>query len=200
MKKFIFIFFTIFLSLTFNNCTKTINEPYITIDNAVLPAFDGVGGEQQFEIVSNYKWSAYSDQIWCKVSPESGSSGKSTITVTTDANTSMNARIRTATITITANGAQEHVTIMQDVPVFYSITMITEGNGTASSSHSTAAAGTQVTIAAASQSGSTVFKEWTVVPNNVTISSTTTTTTTTTATFIMPACDVEIKAWFEPAK
>ena len=191
MKKFILISLTILLSLTLSNCLKTIDAPYITVDTDELPAFNGTGGEQQIEFVTNYKWIAFSDQLWCTVSSESGKSGKSAITVTVSANTTTSAR--TATITINANGIQEYVTITQEKSILYSITMTKDGNGTVSSNHDTAIAGTSITIAAAPGNGNVIFKEWIIVSGNATLSS----TTTATATFSMPAGNVEIKAVFE---
>ena len=69
----------------------------------------------------------------------------------------------------------------------YSVTVNTDGNGTASASPATAVAGTEITLSAKAKSGYH-FKEWKVVTGGVAI---------TNNTFIMPATDVEIEAIFE---
>ena len=65
--------------------------------------------------------------------------------------------------------------------------MTTEGGGTASASHETAAAGTEITLTAVPDEGYH-FKEWQVMRGNVTIKD---------DKFTMPDSDVEIKAIFE---
>ena len=74
----------------------------------------------------------------------------------------------------------------------YSVTVNTDGNGTASASPATAVAGTEITLSAKAKSGYH-FKEWQVVSGGVTLANETSATTT----FIMPATDVEIEANFE---
>ena len=74
----------------------------------------------------------------------------------------------------------------------YSVTVNTDGNGTASASPAKAVAGTEITLSAKAKSGYH-FKEWQVVKGGVTLANETSATTT----FIMPAEDVEIEANFE---
>ena len=69
----------------------------------------------------------------------------------------------------------------------YSVTVNTDGNGTASASPATAVAGTEITLSAKAKSGYH-FKEWQVVTGGMTI---------TNNKFTMPADDVEVKAIFE---
>ena len=69
----------------------------------------------------------------------------------------------------------------------YSVTVSTDGNGTAMADKTSAAAGTVVTLTATPKSGYT-FKEWQVVTGGVTIKDN---------KFTMPAGNVEVKAVFE---
>lgn len=69
----------------------------------------------------------------------------------------------------------------------YSVKVSTDGNGTASASLTTAAAGTEITLTAKADAGYT-FKEWQVITGGVTIKDN---------KFTMPAGNVEIKAIFE---
>ena len=69
----------------------------------------------------------------------------------------------------------------------YSVTVNTDGNGTASASPAKAVAGTEITLSAKAKSGYH-FKEWQVVKGGMTI---------TNNKFTMPADDVEVKAIFE---
>ena len=72
-------------------------------------------------------------------------------------------------------------------PTEFTITVKTDGNGTASASPAKAAAGTQITLAAKPDNGYH-FKEWQVISGGVTIENN---------KFIMPDSDVEVKAIFE---
>ena len=72
-------------------------------------------------------------------------------------------------------------------PTEYSVTVSTDGNGTAMADKTSAAAGTVVTLTATPKSGYT-FKEWQVVTGGVTIKDN---------KFTMPAGNVEVKAVFE---
>ena len=69
----------------------------------------------------------------------------------------------------------------------YSVTVSTDGNGTAMADKTSAAAGTVVTLTATPKSGYH-FKQWQVVSGNVTIKDN---------KFTMPAGNVEVKAIFE---
>ena len=72
-------------------------------------------------------------------------------------------------------------------PTEFTITVKTEGNGTASASHVKATAGTEITLTATPKTGYH-FKEWQVTSGNVTI---------TNNKFNMPSANVEVKAIFE---
>ena len=72
-------------------------------------------------------------------------------------------------------------------PTEFTITVKTDGNGTASASHAKAAVGTEITLTATPNEGYH-FKEWQVMRGNVTIKD---------DKFTMPDSEVEIKAIFE---
>ena len=98
----------------------------------------------------------------------------------------------TETLTVTATNdysglkASAGVTVQRQ-SVFYSVTVETEGNGTASASPASAEAGTEIALTATPEEGYH-FKEWQVVSGGVTISG---------DSFIMPAENVTVKAVFE---
>ena len=73
------------------------------------------------------------------------------------------------------------------VPTEFTITVKTDGNGTASASLAKAAAGTEITLTATPKEGYH-FKEWEVMSGGVTIKDN---------KFIMPSANVEVKAIFE---
>ena len=79
------------------------------------------------------------------------------------------------------------ITIAKAAPTEYTITVTTEGNGTASASLAKAAANTEITLSATPNEGYR-FKEWEVISGGVTI---------VEDKFIMPDSDVEVKAIFE---
>ena len=72
-------------------------------------------------------------------------------------------------------------------PTEFTITVKTDGNGTASASLAKAAAGTEITLTATPKEGYH-FKEWEVMSGGVTIKDN---------KFIMPSANVEVKAIFE---
>ena len=72
-------------------------------------------------------------------------------------------------------------------PVEYTITVKTDGNGTASASHAKAVVGTEIRLTAKPDEGYR-FKEWQVISGGVTIKD---------DKFTMPDSDVEVKAIFE---
>ena len=73
------------------------------------------------------------------------------------------------------------------VPTEFTITVKTDGNGTASASHAKAVVGTEITLIATPKTGYH-FKEWQVISGSVTIKDN---------KFIMPNDNVEVKAIFE---
>ena len=72
-------------------------------------------------------------------------------------------------------------------PTEYTVTVKTDGNGTASASHAKAVVGTEITLTATPNAGYH-FKEWQVMSGDVTVRD---------DKFTMPGSDVEIKAIFE---
>ena len=72
-------------------------------------------------------------------------------------------------------------------PTEFTITVKTDGNGTASASHAKAIVGTEITLTATPNKGYH-FKEWQVISGGVTIKDN---------KFIMPSANVEVKAIFE---
>jgi uncharacterized repeat protein (TIGR02543 family) len=79
------------------------------------------------------------------------------------------------------------ITITKDAPAEHTVTVTTEGGGTASASPAKAAAGTEITLTAMPNEGYHL-KEWQVISGNVTIKDN---------KFTMPDSEVEIKAIFE---
>lgn len=84
------------------------------------------------------------------------------------------------------------ITVGLAVPVKYSVTTISGGNGTVAASVTEAEAGTTVTLTATPDSGYE-FKSWTVESGSVTL----TDSASATTTFTMPDANVSIKATFE---
>ena len=84
-------------------------------------------------------------------------------------------------------GCAETKFVKDSAPTEYSVTVSTDGSGTASASLTTAAAGTEITLTATPDTGYH-FKEWQVVTGGVTIKDN---------KFTMPAGNVEVKAVFE---
>ncbi len=72
-------------------------------------------------------------------------------------------------------------------PTEYTVTVKTDGNGTASASHAKAVVGTEITLTATPNAGYH-FKEWQVMSGDVTVKN---------DKFLMPSDNVEIKAIFE---
>ena len=72
-------------------------------------------------------------------------------------------------------------------PTEYTVTVKTDGNGTASASHVKAVVGTEITLTATPNAGYH-FKEWQVMSGDVTVRG---------DKFTMPGSDVEVKAIFE---
>ena len=99
----------------------------------------------------------------------------------------------TATFTVRAlnsvgNDKKElSITIAKDAPAEYTITVKTDGGGTASASSTSATAGTEIRLTATPKTGYH-FKEWEVISGGVTIKD---------DKFLMPNDNVEVKAIFE---
>ena len=92
-----------------------------------------------------------------------------------------------ATNSAGSNTKELSITIAKAAPTEYTITVTTEGGGTASASPAKAAAGTEITLTA-TPDGGYHFKEWQVISGGVTI---------VDDKFTMPDSNVEIKAIFE---
>ena len=84
-------------------------------------------------------------------------------------------------------GCSETKFVKGSAPTEYSVKVSTDGNGTASASLTTAAAGTEITLTAKADAGYT-FKQWQVITGGVTIKDN---------KFTMPVGNVEVKAIFE---
>ena len=99
----------------------------------------------------------------------------------------------TATFTVKAtnsagsNTKELSITITKAAPAEHTITVTTEGGGTASASSAKAVVGTEIRLTAKPDEGYR-FKEWEVMSGNVTIKD---------DKFLMPDSNVEIKAIFE---
>ena len=84
--------------------------------------------------------------------------------------------------------AEHYFTISAEAPAAeHTVTVTTEGNGTASASHAKAVVDTEITLTATPNKGYH-FKEWEVISGGVTIKD---------DKFTMPDSDVEVKAIFE---
>ena len=84
--------------------------------------------------------------------------------------------------------AEHYFTISTEAPAAeHTVTVRTDGNGTASASYAKAAAGTEITLTATPNEGYH-FKEWEVMSGGVTIKD---------DKFLMPSANVEVKAIFE---
>ena len=92
-----------------------------------------------------------------------------------------------ATNSAGSNTKELSITIAKAAPAEHTITVTTEGGGTASASHAKATAGSEITLTATPNTGYH-FKEWQVMRGNVTIKD---------DKFTMPDSEVEIKAIFE---
>ena len=99
----------------------------------------------------------------------------------------------TATFTVKAtnsagsNTKELSITITKAAPAEHTITVTTEGGGTASASSAKAVVGTEIRLTAKPDEGYR-FKEWEVISGNVTIKD---------DKFLMPDSNVEVKAIFE---
>ena len=99
----------------------------------------------------------------------------------------------TATFTVKAtnsagsNTKELSITITKAAPAEHTITVTTEGGGTASASSAKAVVGTEIRLTAKPDEGYR-FKEWEVMSGNVTIKD---------DKFTMPSANVEVKAVFE---
>lgn len=107
MKKYIFLFLSIFL--LFAACEKN-EEPYIRFTTTEV-IVDDVGGEATIGFETNSSWIASSSQPWCRVSPQRGGQSSRSTTVTLSANDGYEAR--TCLLSIVAGGVTQSITITQ---------------------------------------------------------------------------------------
>ena len=100
-----------------------------------------------------------------------------------------NVTIKDNKFTMPNDNVEVKAVFEEDVPAptEFTITMKTDGNGTASASHAKAIVGTEITLTATPKTGYH-FKEWQVISSSVTIKD---------DKFTMPDSEVEIKAIFE---
>ncbi len=94
-------------------CKKDDPEPEVTplLDVSLSSLdFTNTGEAKTFAITSNGDWAIASDQTWCAFSQSSGK-GDATITVTIPANTSLD--VRSATLTVTGKAPAKTVTVRQ---------------------------------------------------------------------------------------
>ncbi len=115
MKTFIrlSIMLTTISLLFIQGCKKDDPEPEATpVLDVSLSSLDftNTGEAKIFAITSNGDWTIASDQTWCAFSQSSGK-GDATITVTIPANTSLD--IRSATLTVTGKAPAKTITVRQ---------------------------------------------------------------------------------------
>ena len=127
MKKLFFGLVAIWGGLMLSHCSPKIDAPEVSIEIVIdTPLeFDDEGDSMEVTITCNYPWTASSNQPWCTVSPDHGPAGTFvlTITVTADVPTKggiatradVLTDIRTAIITIHANGEEQQITVNQEV-------------------------------------------------------------------------------------
>ena len=130
MKKLIYGFFALCLSLTLTTCSNLDFTSLLSSSVNELPSISAKGGTRQFQIYSAFAWTAESNQSWCTVTPTSGLPGEYTLTVNVapyeEANASSMANpiiktraaaeTRTATITITSLDEKKTIIVTQALP------------------------------------------------------------------------------------
>jgi hypothetical protein len=98
-----------FLSVS---CEKEKSEDIIRFEPAEIPALSFQSSSFTTKVSLKNDWTLVSSQSWCKVTPESGTSGTTELTVTLDENKSSSSR--TAVITVKTNSKKESITITQN--------------------------------------------------------------------------------------
>ena len=103
------------ITVSSGNLTKNVeisqsaanSEISLSVDNL---SFTSGSGSKSFSIKSNIAWTVSSSQVWCSVSPKSGSSDGS-VSVSVEENTSLSER--TATITVESEAGSQTVKVIQ---------------------------------------------------------------------------------------
>jgi len=170
-------------------CTVTVNAPDAppTITTDTLP--DGKVGEAYSQILTAtgttpITWSIDGGNLPADLSLNKDT-GEISGTPTADGTAKFTVK---ATNSAGSNTKELSITIAKAAPTEHTITVTTEGNGTASASPAKAAAGTEITLSATPNEGYH-FKEWEVEsPTGLVI---------TNNKFTMPDSNVEVKAIFE---
>ena len=178
---------------TGNYCGKA--EHYFTIsENAAAPSIttsslpDGKVGEAYSQTLTADGTTPITWNIIGGTLPES-----LTLNETTGKISGTPTAAGTASFTVKAENSagsdtkELSITITKAAPAEFTISVKTDGNGTASASLAKAAANTEITLSATPNEGYR-FKEWEVISGGVTI---------VEDKFIMPDSDVEVKAIFE---
>ena len=85
-------------------------DPFITLKNSNID-FTNKGGSESITIESNVTWTAKSSASWCTVSPTSGSSSTTSITLSAPANEDYDTR--SCTVTIESGNITKTITVNQ---------------------------------------------------------------------------------------
>ena len=85
-------------------------DPSLVISQ-IQTAISDIGGSQSITFESNMNWTAKASESWCTISPASGGPSTKSITITTAANDTYDAR--SCTLTLTAGGLTNTFTINQ---------------------------------------------------------------------------------------
>ncbi len=83
----------------------------VTLSSSSQIAIDAAGGQSAVNFKSAADWTASVNQSWCSVSPSSGTSSVTSLTITVDANETYDSR--SATLTIKSGTATASLTITQ---------------------------------------------------------------------------------------
>lgn len=101
-----FIIFAVMVAAV--SCKK---EPTLSVSPSTINQIPTSGSTVSLSVDTNNEWTASATQSWVHISPSSGGSGKTSVTVTVDANSSNDDR--TANITFSSAGLTSSVTINQ---------------------------------------------------------------------------------------
>ena len=170
------------------SCTVTVNAPDAppTITTDTLP--DGKVGEAYSQTLTATGTAPITWSISNGTLPDglklTGNTGEISGTPTAEGTATFTVK---ATNSAGSNTKELSITITKAAPAEHTITVTTEGGGTASASSAKAVVGTEIRLTAKPDEGYR-FKEWEVMSGNVTIKD---------DKFTMPSANVEVKAIFE---